>query len=139
MNVSWKYATVGQINTLLASLVGFLNNKATKATTLSGYGITDAYTKTEASNAISSAAASTVDKTTFETFKTEFENFKTDAVNNAYGESLEELGLTIKNGLLCTTYYDTEFIYPDEDSQNANVATDAEFNSILNPILNSII
>jgi len=100
MNASSKYASINQIANLVTSLVGFLNNKATKATTLSGYGITDAYTKTEASNAISSAAASTVDKTTFETFKTEFENFKTDAVNNAYGESLEELGLTIKDGKL---------------------------------------
>jgi len=100
MNVSWKYATVSQIANLVTTLVGYLNNKAPKATTLSGYGITDAYTKTEAANAISTAAAETVDKTTFEAFKTEFESFKTDAVEKAYGDSLADLGLKIENGQL---------------------------------------
>lgn len=46
--------TESDLETTLASKI---NNKADKATTLSGYGITDAYTKEETNSAISSAVA----------------------------------------------------------------------------------
>ena len=42
----------GQSETIAAALVGLNENKADKSTTLSGYGITNAYTKTEIDNMI---------------------------------------------------------------------------------------
>ena len=47
-----------------AVTVGQLNKKADKATTLAGYGINDAYTKTEADNAITNAVSGKADKAT---------------------------------------------------------------------------
>lgn len=46
-------AAEGEIDTLQANVTALENNKANKATTLSGYGITDAYTKTEINSKLS--------------------------------------------------------------------------------------
>lgn len=45
---------------LSTALAALINGKADKATTLAGYGITDAYTKSEADNAISTAVGQAV-------------------------------------------------------------------------------
>lgn len=48
------------ISTIEGNVTDLENNKATKATTLSGYGIADAYTKEEADTAISDAITGTI-------------------------------------------------------------------------------
>lgn len=55
-----------EIDTLQANVTALENNKANKATTLSGYGITDAYTKTEINSKLSSAYKAQGSKTSSE-------------------------------------------------------------------------
>lgn len=52
------------------TLAGLLSHKADKATTLAGYGITDAYTKTQTDTKFSQK----LDKSVFDTFKSEFDS-----------------------------------------------------------------
>lgn len=52
------------------TLAGLLSHKADKATTLAGYGITDAYTKTQTDTKLSQK----LDKSVFDTFKSEFDS-----------------------------------------------------------------
>ena len=73
-------ATVGQMNTAISG-------KADKATTLSGYGITNAYTKTEVDDLISQAGGSSVDLSDYYTKsevynKTEIDDIQ--SLNNYY-------------------------------------------------------
>ena len=56
----------GEIDTLQANVTALENNKANKATTLSGYGITDAYTKTEINSKLSSVYKAQGSKTSSE-------------------------------------------------------------------------
>ena len=49
---------LGYLDGVTSAIQTQINNKATKATSLSGYGITDAYTKTEADSAIAAAIES---------------------------------------------------------------------------------
>lgn len=55
-----------EIDTLQANVTALENNKANKATTLSGYGITDAYTKTEINSKLSSVYKAQGSKTSSE-------------------------------------------------------------------------
>lgn len=55
-----KYVTPEKRYTLMKGIVDELAKKADKATTLAGYGIGDAYTKTEVDAAISSAITTTL-------------------------------------------------------------------------------
>ena len=55
-----------EIDTLQANVNALENNKANKATTLSGYGITDAYTKTEINSKLSSVYKAQGSKTSSE-------------------------------------------------------------------------
>ena len=55
-----KYVTPEKRYTLMKGIVDELAKKADKATTLSGYGIGDAYTKNEVDAAISSAITTTL-------------------------------------------------------------------------------
>ena len=59
-------AAEGEIDTLQANVTALENNKANKATTLSGYGITDAYTKTEINSKLSSVYKAQGSKTSSE-------------------------------------------------------------------------
>lgn len=55
-----KYVTPEKRYTLMKGIVDELAKKADKATTLAGYGIADAYTKSEVDAAISSAITTTL-------------------------------------------------------------------------------
>ena len=55
-----KYVTPEKRYTLMKGIVDELAKKANKATTLAGYGIADAYTKSEVDAAISSAITTTL-------------------------------------------------------------------------------
>ena len=63
-------------------------------TTLAGYGITDAYTKTETDNAISTAISNTVGTTVYT--KTEVDNML-NALANIFNKKLDEIRLSLNN------------------------------------------
>lgn len=63
-------------------------------TTLAGYGITDAYTKTETDNAISTAISNTVGTTVYT--KTEVDNML-NALANIFNQKLDEIRLSLNN------------------------------------------
>lgn len=52
-----RYYTKSEISAEISTLSGAINSKATKATTLSGYGITDTYTKTQIDSALAGKQA----------------------------------------------------------------------------------
>ena len=70
------------------ALTAAVGNKADKATTISGYGITDAYTKTEVDTKISDAIASATGGESAASVKTSLEAYKTS--NNARVDALEK-------------------------------------------------
>ena len=69
------------------ALTAAVGNKADKATTISGYGITDAYTKTEVDTKISDAIASATGGESAASVKTSLEAYKTS--NDARVDALE--------------------------------------------------
>lgn len=70
------------------ALTAAVGNKADKATTISGYGITDAYTKTEVDTKISDAIASATGGESAASVKASLEAYKTS--NDARVDALEE-------------------------------------------------
>lgn len=73
-----------EVSDALSAAVG---NKADKATTIAGYGITDAYTKTETDKKISDAVATATGGESAASVKTALESYKTS--NDARVDALE--------------------------------------------------
>lgn len=77
------------------ALTAAIGNKADKATTISGYGITDAYTKTETDQKISDAVAGATGGESAASVKTALDAYKTS--NNARVDALEANAHTHSN------------------------------------------
>ena len=87
-----KYYTKTEIDSLLSQATDNVDNKADKATTLAGYGITDAYTKAEVGNLLSSKANSSSVYT-----KTQVNNLLSDKVNSSDVYNKTDINNMIQN------------------------------------------
>jgi len=96
METILKVATLKQVRNVMMVIAENINKKVNKFSTLYGYGITDAYLKSEFDGYIKSFFAG---KESIEKLE-EYQNLKTEMSENNYKVPVDEVGLKIIDGTL---------------------------------------
>jgi len=97
METGLKILTIKQIQEAVKTIVSNINKKANLSTTLYGYGINDAYLKSEFDGKIDTAFAG---KTSIEKLE-EYQTLKNEMADNNYKVPVDEVGLKVVDGMLC--------------------------------------
>lgn len=128
-----RYYTESEIDTKISNINTSIGGKAAKATTISGYGITDAYTKSQVDSALS-GKANTSDIPTVPTKVSAFTNDSgyLTAVPSEYitETELSAKGYAAQSGLDSHTGNTDVHITSAERTKLAGIATGAQVNTI---------